>query len=90
MRKWAFAITAIPSLATIPAMLAFVGMLFSGFSGRASLIVAGAIILVPFGLVVHFSPYGKWNKTFMWFCVGVSTIIILYTSSLMPESLRLK
>jgi hypothetical protein len=90
MRKWAFAITAIPTFMTIPAMLTFVGMLFAGFTGRASLLVAGAIILVPFGVVAHFSPYGKWNKAFMWFCAVVSAIIILYVSSLMPESLPVR
>ena len=87
MRKWAFAITAIPIFMPIPAMLAFAGMLFSGFTGRASMLVTGAIILVPFAAVVHLSPYGKAAKAFMWFCIMVCTIGVLYASSLMPESL---
>jgi hypothetical protein len=90
MRTWAFAITAVPTFMTIPAMLAFVAMLFSGYTGRASLIVAGAIILAPFGLVAHFSPYGKWSKGFMYACIAISAAVILYYSSLMPESVKLR
>jgi uncharacterized membrane protein len=87
MSKWAFAITAIPTFMPIPAMIAFAAMVFSGFTGRASMMVAGAIILVPFAVAVHLSPYGKAAKIFMWFCIAVSTIVVLYTASLMPESL---
>ena len=87
MRKWAFAITAIPTFMPVAAILAFIAMLFAGFTGRASMIVAGAIVLVPFAVVAHLSPYGKAAKAFMWFGIAVSTIVVLYTASLMPESL---
>jgi hypothetical protein len=90
MRKWAVAITAIPTFMTVPAMFAFVAMLFSGFTGRASLLVAGAIVIVPFAVVAQMSPYGKLAKAFMWVCIAISTIMVLYVSSLMPESLPRK
>ena len=51
------------------------------------MIVAGAIVLVPFAIVTHLSPYGKAAKAVMWFGIAVSTIVVLYTASLMPESL---
>ena len=87
MRKSALVITAIPLFMPIPAMLLFVAMLFLGFTGGLSLLAAGAVVLVPFGIAVQRSPYGRVAKIWMWTCVAVCVVILLYTASLMPESL---
>jgi hypothetical protein len=87
MRKSAFAITAIPLFMPIPAMFVFIAMLFLGFTGGISLLVAAAMVMVPFGIAVHLSPYGKLAKIWMWTCVAICVLIVLYTASLMPESL---
>jgi hypothetical protein len=87
MRKSAFAITAIPIFMPIPAMFVFIAMLFLGCTGGLSLLAAGAVVLVPFGIAIHVSPYGKLAKIWMWTCVAICILILLYTASLMPESL---
>jgi hypothetical protein len=87
MRKSAFALTAIPMFMPIPAMLVFIAMIFLGFTGSLSLLVAGAVVMVPFGIAVHLSPYGKLAKIWMWTCVAISALIVLYMASLIPESL---
>jgi hypothetical protein len=87
MRKSAFIITAIPIFMPIPAMFVFIAMLFLGFTGGISLLAAGAVVLVPFGIAIHVSPYGKIAKIWMWSCVAICIPILLYTASLMPESL---
>jgi len=71
----------------IPAMLVFIAMLFLGFTGGASLLAAGAVIMVPFGVAIQLSPYGRLAKIWMWTCVAICAVIVLYTASLMPESL---
>lgn len=87
MRKSAVAITAIAMFMPVPAMLVFIAVFFLGFTGGSSLLAAGAVVLVPFGVAVHLSPYGKLARIWMWTCVAICVLILLYTASLMPESL---
>jgi hypothetical protein len=87
MRKSAFALTAISMFMPVPAMFVFIAMFFLGFTGGLSLLAAGAVVLVPFGIAIQVSPYGKLAKIWMWTCVAICVLILLYTASLMPESL---
>jgi hypothetical protein len=87
MRKSAVVITAIAMFMPVPAIFIFTGVFLLGFTGGISLLAAGAVVLVPFGIAVHLSPYGKLAKRWMWTCVAISVLILLYAASLMPESL---